>query len=177
MSAATVRGVAILLVVAGIYGAGLLTGRAMVGKTFAEYREDVALDVIVDQAYFTVEQNKLNTQLANLSQLHQEEKARAEAAERKLLADVQSGDRRLSVITNGCKAPAPATTGSLGDAAPRAELDPAHAGRIVTITQDGDEGLRALRWLQDYVCTVCEPEGAGWSFCGADARARVLPGG
>ena len=176
MSAATVRGIAILLVVAGIYGAGLLTGRAMVGKTFAEYREDVALDVIVDQAYFTVEQNKLNTKLANLSQLHQEEKARAEAAETRLLADVQSGDRRLSVITNSCESTAPAAAGSLDDATSRTELDPAHAGRIITITQDGDDGLRALNALQDYVCTVCEPEEAGWSFCDRDGRARVLPG-
>ncbi|MCG8393353.1 MAG: lysis protein [Pseudomonadales bacterium] len=176
MSPATIRGIAILVAVAVIFGAGLLSGRAMVGRTFAEYREDVALDALVDQAHFTVEQNKLNTKLADLSQRHQQEKARAEAAESELLADVQSGARGLSVITNGCEAATPATTGSLDDAAPRTELDPAHAGRIVTITQDGDDGLRALNALQDYVCTVCQPEGAGWSFCGRDGRARVLPG-
>lgn len=176
MSPATIRGIALLLVVSVIYGAGLLTGRAMVGQDFAEYREDAALDALVDQAHFTVEQNKLNTKLADLSQLHQQEKARAEAAESKLLADVQSGDRRLSVITNGCDSTAPATAGGLDDAAPRSQLDPAHAGRIVTITQDGDDGLRALNALQDYVCMVCEPEGAAWPFCHGEDRARVLPG-
>lgn len=176
MSQATIRGIAILVVVAAIFGAGLLSGRAMVGKTFAEYREDVALDALVDQAHFTVEQNKLNTKLADLSQRHQQEKSRAEAAESKLLADVQSGDRRLSVIANGCSATAPATTGSLDDATPRTELDPAHAVRIVTITQDGDDGIRALNALQDYVCTVCQPDEAAWSFCDRDGRARVLPG-
>lgn len=176
MSTATIQGITIMVIVAMIYVAGLLSGRAMVGQTFAEYREDVALDALVDQAYFTVQQNKLSTKLANLSQLHQEEKARAEAAESKLLADVQSGDRRLSVITNGCNSTAPATAGGLDDAAPRSELDPAHAGRIITITQDGDEGLRALNALQDYVCTVCEPKGAGWPFCRGEDQARVLPG-
>lgn len=155
MSPATVRGIALLVVVAGIFGAGVLTGRAWVGKTFAEYREDVALDALVDQAHFTVEQNKLNTKLADLSQRHQQEKFRAEAAESKLLADVQSGARGLSVITNGCEASAQASAGSLDDAAPRSELDPAHAGRIIAITQDGDAGLRALKALQDYVAAVC----------------------
>lgn len=155
MSPATIRGIAILVAVAVIFGAGVLTGRALVGKTFAEYREDVALDALVDQAHFTVEQNKLNTKLADLSQRHQQEKSRAEAAESKLLADVQSGARGLSVIAKGCRAPAPPTTGSLDDADPRTELDPAHAGRIVAITQDGDEAIRALSALQDYVAAVC----------------------
>lgn len=176
MSPATIRGIALLLVVSVIYGAGLLTGRAMVGQDFAEYRKDAALDALVGQAHFTVEQNKLNTKLADLSQLHQQEKARAEAAESKLLADVQSGDRRLSVLSNGCTAATSATSGSLDDAPPRTELDPAHAGRIVSITQDGDDGIRALNALQDYVCAVCQPEEAGWSFCDRDGRARVLPG-
>ena len=157
MSPATVRGIGVLVVASVIFGAGLLSGRAMVGKTFAEYREDVALDALVDQAHFTVEQNKLNTKLANLAQRHQQEKSRAEAAESKLLADVQSGDRGLSVITNGCEASAQAAAGSLDDAAPRAKLDPAHAGRIITITQDGDEAIRALSALQDYVASVCLP--------------------
>lgn len=160
MSPATIRGIALLLVVSVIYGAGLLTGRAMVGQDFAEYREDAALDALVDQAYFTVEQNKLNTKLADLSQLHQQEKARAEATERQLLADINTGKRRLSVITEGCGANPATGAGSLDDAAFRTELDPAHAGRIVSITRQGDEAIRALNGLQDYVMRVCLANGS-----------------
>jgi len=36
-------------------------------------------------------------------------------------------------------------------AARRAQLDPAHAQRIIAITGDGDQGLIALRACQTYV--------------------------
>jgi hypothetical protein len=40
----------------------------------------------------------------------------------------------------------------------RAELDPAHAQRIVDITGDGDRGLIALRACQDYARGVTTPQ-------------------
>lgn len=43
-----------------------------------------------------------------------------------------------------------ATTG-LDDAEARAELDPASAQRIVAIPGDGDDAIRALTALQDWV--------------------------
>ena len=42
-------------------------------------------------------------------------------------------------------------TGGVVHAARRAQLDPAHAQRIIEITSDGDQGLIALKACQDYV--------------------------
>jgi hypothetical protein len=40
--------------------------------------------------------------------------------------------------------------------AARGELDPAAAQRIVAITSDGDEGLKALQACQSYVRALAE---------------------
>jgi len=47
----------------------------------------------------------------------------------------------------------PAATGASGvdHGAVRARLDPAHARRIIAITDDGDRGLIALRACQAYI--------------------------
>jgi hypothetical protein len=42
--------------------------------------------------------------------------------------------------------------------AARAELEPAHAQRIITITNAGDQGLIALRACQAYVREVSAPK-------------------
>ena len=68
-----------------------------------------------------------------------------------------TADLRLSVqldatAATGCDA-VQATTGAGGvvHGAARAQLDPAHAQRIIGITSDGDQGLIALRACQSYV--------------------------
>lgn len=82
---------------------------------------------------------------------------RDQAALRDRLA---TADVRLSFLldaTNpaiGCAVPAAATPGSLVNAAPGAELAPAHAQRIIGITDDGDNALIALRACQAYVHAV-----------------------
>jgi prophage endopeptidase len=47
------------------------------------------------------------------------------------------------------------TSTGLGNAEARAELDPAAGERIVAITDDGDQGLIALRAAQAYITNVC----------------------
>ena len=66
---------------------------------------------------------------------------------------------RLSVLlaedpTRGCNVPA--TPGAVGvvHAPRRAQLDPAHAQRIIAITDDGDNAVIALRACQAYVRAV-----------------------
>ncbi|MBK3431392.1 lysis protein [Pseudomonas fluorescens] len=66
---------------------------------------------------------------------------------------------RLSVLlaedpASGCNLPS--TPGAVGvvHAARRAQLDPAHAQRIIAITDDGDKGLIALRACQAYVGAI-----------------------
>ena len=81
-----------------------------------------------------------------------------EKAKQALLRDrLATADLRLSVqldatAATGCDA-VQATTGAGGvvHGAARAQLDPAHAQRIIGITSDGDQGLIALRACQSYV--------------------------
>lgn len=85
---------------------------------------------------------ELNDAKARIDQLHD---------------DIRAGKRRLSVAARCPSVRAAGDTGaaSMDDAAARAELDPAAAGRIIRITDDGDQGLIALRGLQDYITNVC----------------------
>ncbi|MDR6957477.1 hypothetical protein J2W43_001453 [Pseudomonas brassicacearum] len=68
-----------------------------------------------------------------------------------------TADVRLSVLLDaddvaaGCAVPATAGAGGLDHGAPRARLDPAHAQRIIAITDEGDRGLIALQACQAYV--------------------------
>ena len=73
----------------------------------------------------------------------------------RLLNRLANADLRLSVqldaTATGCDA-VQATTGAGGVVygAHRAQLDPAHAQRIIGITSDGDQGLIALQACQAY---------------------------
>ncbi len=69
-------------------------------------------------------------------------------------------DLRLSVLlaatdaTSRCSMPATATTGRVVHGPTTAQLDPAHAQRIIGITDAGDQGLIALRACQAYAKEV-----------------------
>ena len=70
-----------------------------------------------------------------------------------------TADLRLSVqldaATTGCDAvPATTSTGGVVYGSYRAQLDPAHAQRIIGITGDGDQGLIALQACQAYAKEV-----------------------
>ncbi|KTC63366.1 lysozyme, partial [Pseudomonas fluorescens ABAC62] len=67
---------------------------------------------------------------------------------------------RLSVLldsadsASGCNVSAAPGAVGVAHAARRAQLDPAHAQRIIAITDAGDQGLIALRACQAYVREV-----------------------
>jgi len=71
-----------------------------------------------------------------------------------------TADVRLSVLLDAtdrslnCSVPTAATASGVVHATPRAQLDPAHAQRIIAITDDGDNALIALRACQAYVRAV-----------------------
>ncbi|MCE0854016.1 lysis protein [Pseudomonas asiatica] len=92
--------------------------------------------------------------LADLDTQHTQERERANQTNASLRADVAAGKRRLSILATSCAA-GPATATGLGHAEARAELDPAAAERIVAIVNDGDDAIRQLNALQDYVRTAC----------------------
>ena len=88
-------------------------------------------------------------------ELSNEQRKQAALRDRLATADV-----RLSVLLDATDSASdcnvPTTPGAVGvvHAARRAQLDPAHAQRIIAITDAGDQGLIALRACQAYVRAV-----------------------
>lgn len=101
-------------------------------------------------------ESRRNTQrlLAQLDTEHTQERERANQTNANLRAAVAAGEHRLSVLAK-CPAGGSAGASSLDHDQARAELDPAAAERIVRITNDGDDAIRQLSALQDYVRTAC----------------------
>ncbi|UVL22401.1 lysis protein [Pseudomonas donghuensis] len=94
--------------------------------------------------------------LAKLDTEHTKERERANQTNANLRADIAAGKLRLSVLATNCTAVrTTSTTTGMGDAEARAELDPAAAERIVRVANDGDDAIRALTGLQDWVRTAC----------------------
>jgi len=108
----------------------------------------------VQDKYLTLEQR-----LAASDQSHHETLTNAQKDQARLRDRLATSDLRLSVLVDqgsagGCSVPATAGAGRVVHGAVRAELDPAHAQRIVAITDAGDEGLIALAACQAYVRTL-----------------------
>jgi len=95
--------------------------------------------------------------LAGQDQQHSRELSDVQRNQARLRDQLATADVRLSVLldatdsASGCDVPTASGAGGLVHAARRAQLDPAHAQRIIGITDDGDQGLIALRACQAYV--------------------------
>lgn len=121
--------------------------------------QDVALDAATarNATLEAAAESRRNTQrlLAQLDTEHTKALTDAQTANNQLRTAVATGAHRLSV-----KAACPAVRAAAGaarvdDAEARAELDPASAERIVATANDGDDAIRTLTALQDYVSRVC----------------------
>ncbi|MGH8381756.1 lysis system i-spanin subunit Rz [Pseudomonas sp.] len=123
-------------------------------------RQATAIDA-ADERIITLEsaaESRKNTQrlLAQLDTEHTQERERANQNNANLRAAVAAGQHRLSVLTTKCTAVRTATTAAgVDDAKARAELDPAAAERIVRAANDGDDAIRALTGLQEWVRAAC----------------------
>ena len=101
----------------------------------------------------------LEQQLSAIDQQHARELSDAHRNQAALRDRLATADVRLSVLldtsdcASGCAMPATAT-GGVVHATPRARLDPAHAQRIIAITDDGDNAVIALRACQAYVRAI-----------------------
>ena len=99
-------------------------------------------------------------QLAASDQQHSRELSDAQRNQALLRDRLATADVRLSVLldatdsASGCDVPAAAGAVGVVHAARRAQLDPAHAQRVIGITDAGDQGLIALRACQAYVRTI-----------------------
>ena len=107
-----------------------------------------------------IEQDKrlaLEQRLAASEQTHYRAMSDAQRDQDRLRDRLATADLRLSVLIDagdaaqGCGVPATAGPGGVDHAAVRARLDPAHAQRIIAITDTGDRGLIALQACQAYV--------------------------
>ena len=99
----------------------------------------------------------LEQRLATSEQTHYRALSDAQRDQDRLRDRLATADVRLSVlldagdVAHGCNVPATAGPGGVDHAAVRARLEPAHAQRIIAITDTGDRGLIALQACQAYV--------------------------
>ncbi|MFJ2279746.1 lysis protein [Pseudomonas sp. NPDC087803] len=98
----------------------------------------------------------LEQRLSASEQSHYKELSDAQKNQDRMRDRLATSDLRLSVLldassTGGCSVPAASGTGGVVHGPIQAELDPAHAQRIVAITDEGDKGLIALQACQAYV--------------------------
>ncbi|MGX4728087.1 lysis system i-spanin subunit Rz [Pseudomonas corrugata] len=97
----------------------------------------------------------LEQRLSASEQTHYKELSDAQTNQVRLRDRLATSDLRLSVLLEdpaSCSpVPATASAGGVVHGGARAQLDPAHAQRIVAITDDGDRGLIALKACQNYV--------------------------
>ncbi|WP_415771071.1 lysis system i-spanin subunit Rz [Pseudomonas sp. LB3P38] len=111
-------------------------------------------------AQVTVEQDKrlaLEQRLSTSEQTHYRALIDAQRDQGRLRDRLATADVRLSVLLDaddtapGCSVPTTSSTGGVDHGAARARLDPAHAQRIIAITDAGDRGLIALQACQAYI--------------------------
>ena len=162
----------VLVLMAGAAGVAWEVQDWRLGKKVAEQLAEQGvdhqktLDAITSEAWRqqTAELDKrLTTEhlLAAQDQLHTRELSDAQRKQALLRDRLATADVRLSVLladdpASGCNMPS--TSGAIGvvHAARRAQLDPAHAQRIIAITDDGDNALIALRACQAYVRAIAQ---------------------
>jgi hypothetical protein len=106
----------------------------------------------------------LEQRLQNKDQTHHKELTDEQTKQARLRDRLATDDLRLSVVlaatdaASGCSVPATTATGRVVHGPTRAQLDPAHAQRIIGITDAGDQGLIALRACQAYAKEVSTPK-------------------
>ena len=137
------------------------------GKKLAEqaglHQADLTTIGNAAAAQARAEQDKrlgLEGRLQSIDEAHFKEFSDAQKNISRLRDRLATADLRLSVLldaadsASGCNVPS--TPGAVGvvHAARRAQLDPAHAQRIIAITGDGDNAVIALRACQAYVRAV-----------------------
>lgn len=136
--------------------------RQLAEKDLAHSRErEAAVGAALDQLQIQqAARRDLEDRLQLQDKTHWKEMNDAQQAQTRLRDRLATADLRLSVLVDagsfaaqGCdgRVRAPTGTGGVVAGALRAQLDPAHARRIIAITDEGDRGLIALRACQSYI--------------------------
>lgn len=105
----------------------------------------------------------LERRLAFSDQLNHQVLTNAQTEQARLRDRLATSDLRLSVLlaedpASSCSVYASTTPGGVVHGGARAQLDPAHAQRIIGITNAGDQGLIALAACQAYAKEVSTPK-------------------
>ncbi|QXI56986.1 lysis protein [Pseudomonas sp. OE 28.3] len=163
--------VLVLVLMAGAAGVAWQVQDWRMGKKLAEQLSEQSashqkdLDAITGEAWSQqrAEQDKrlaAEQRASAADQQHTKELSDAQRNQALLRDRLATADVRLSVLLDAtdsasdCEVPtAPGAVGVV-HAARRAQLDPAHAQRIIAITDDGDNAVIALRACQAYVRAV-----------------------
>ncbi|WP_095184909.1 lysis system i-spanin subunit Rz [Pseudomonas sp. Irchel 3H9] len=135
------------------------------GKKLAEqaglHKDDMAAISNAAAAQARTQQDKrlaTERQLAAQDQKHIKELSDAQRDQARMRDRLATADVRLSVLledpASGCDVPSAPGAFSVVHATRRAQLDQAHAQRIIAITDEGDNGLIALRACQYYVRAI-----------------------
>ncbi|MBH8611232.1 lysis protein [Pseudomonas mohnii] len=164
----------IKLAVAGVLALLLLTAGGVwkvqdwrYGQKFAEqaglHKDDLTAISNAAAAQVRADQDKrlaLEQRLTASDKTHHEALTNAQKDQDRLRDRLATSDLRLSVLldakdpASGCSVPAGTGAGGVVHGGARARLDPAHAQRIIGITDAGDQGLIALQACQAYVREV-----------------------
>jgi prophage endopeptidase len=142
------------------YQHGKATGQAEVTLKWQNERLDIAKATERDFDKLIARTNTLADQLHTQETRNYEEKAHAKAEIDHLRTAVRAGTVRLSVRTTGTACPrSPDTQSTAATTEPettRTELDPATSEALVTITDDGDSGIRDLNACIERYNTVAK---------------------
>ena len=173
MSPGTVK-----LVLVGVLALLLITAGGVWKVQDWRYGEQLAAQALLHQsdlgtlsnaaaAQIRTDQDKrlaLEQRLSTSDQSHHETLTNAQKDQARLRDRLATVGLRLSVLldatdsVSGCSVPAGTGAGGVVHGGTRARLDPAHAQRIIGITDAGDQGLIALAACQAYVKEVSTPK-------------------
>jgi len=123
-------------------------------QDFARERQQLAERTAAELQGERQQRHVLERELDLNDQTHYKELLDAQQAQARLRDRLATADLRLSVlIDRGTRPdlPAATSTGSVDHGPARARLAPAHARRLIAITDAGDAGLIALRACQGYI--------------------------
>ena len=132
-------------------------------RIYGREREEAAAAALEQLAEQKSQRKDLEDRLQEQGQTHWKEMNDAQQIQARLRDRLATADLRLSVLVDAGAFAAPggdrgvreaAGTGGVVHGALRARLDPAHAQRIIGITDTGDRGLIALQACQAYVREV-----------------------
>ena len=126
-------------------------------RAYGREREEAAAAALKQLAEQKSQRQALQDRLQEQGKTHWKEMNDAQQTQARLRDRLATADLRLSVLVDAGAFAAPggdggvreaAGTGSVVHGAIRARLDPAHAQRIISITDTGDRGLIALHACQ-----------------------------